>query len=262
MPVLVEKRNHVMTLTLSRPDSRNAWGDDYNKELPVLLAEAADDDEVRCVVLTGDEAGGAFSAGANLKDTKTHNTASAEAFIKRIGGFRKFPTNALGDFPKPVLCAVNGYAIGVGAIVTFCCDMIIASEKAEWRLPQVALGIVPNHGGATRMARFAGRGNAMKLAMGFPLKAEEAHRVGLAQWLEPHDRMMEKAMEIADHLCGLPPLAARLVKESLNRGMDIPNITDAAMMDVYRFMVLEQTEDKTEAHAAWREKRTPEFKGR
>jgi len=262
MPVLVEKRNNVMILTLSRPDARNAWGDDYNKVLPVHLDEATEDDDVRCVILTGDEAGSAFSAGANLKDTKTHNTASAEAFVKRMAGFRRFPTNAISDFSKPILCAVNGYAIGVGCIVTFCCDMIIASDRAEWRLPQVALGILPNHGGATRMARFAGRGHAMRLAMGFPLKAEEAHQIGVAQWLEPHERMMEKTMEIAEHIVGMPPLAARLVKESLNRGMDIPNLTDAAMIDCYRFMLLEQTEDKTEAHEAWREKRDPVFKGR
>lgn len=262
MPVLCDKRDHVMTLTLSRPEARNAWGDDYNSELPVFLEEATEDDDIRCVILTGDEGGKAFSAGANLKQEKTHNTASAEAFIKRMAGFRKFATNAISDFPKPILCAVNGYAIGVGAIVTFCCDMIIASDRAEWRLPQVALGILPNHGGATRMARFAGRGHAMKLAMGFPLKAEEAHQIGLAQWLEPHDEMMEKAMELAAHITALPPLATRLVKESLNRGMDIPNATDAAMIDCYRFMLLEQTEDKTEAHTAWREKRTPEFKGR
>ena len=262
MPVLCEKRHHIMTLTLSRPEARNAWGDDYNSELPVYLDEATEDDDIRCVILTGDEAGSAFSAGANLKQKKTHNTQSAEAFIKRMAGFRKFATNSISDFPKPILCAVNGYAIGVGAIVTFCCDMIIASDEAEWRLPQVALGIIPNHGGASRMARLAGRGNAMKLAMGFPLEADDAYRIGVAQWIQPHKNMMSKAMEIADHLCELPPLAARLTKESLNRGIDIPNQTDAAMIDLYRFMVLEQTEDKTEAHDACRQKRDPVFKGR
>ena len=179
---------------MSRPQARNCWGQDYADGLLRHLDEANDDDEVRSVILTGDEAGGAFSAGANLRDPNTHNTRSAEAFIKRVGKARNFPSNLVSDFPKPVIAAVNGYAIGIGCIVTFCCDLIVASDKAEWRLPQVALGILPNYGGATRLARHVGKGPAMKVAMGFPLKAEEAYRIGLAQWLVPHDRLMEQAL--------------------------------------------------------------------
>ncbi|HYX04589.1 MAG TPA: enoyl-CoA hydratase/isomerase family protein, partial [Reyranella sp.] len=96
-------------------------------------------------------------------------------------------------------------AIGIGCIITFCCDLIVASDKAEWRLPQVALGILPNYGGATRLARIVGRGPAMRVAMGFPLKADEAHRIGLAQWKVPHAELMGQAFAIADHIAGLPP---------------------------------------------------------
>ena len=188
MPLLYKKQGHTGILTLSRPQARNCWGQDYADGLLRHLDEANDDDDVRSVILTGDEAGGAFSAGANLRDPNTHNTRSAEAFIKRVGKARNFPSNLVSDFPKPVIAAVNGYAIGIGCIVTFCCDLIVASDKAEWRLPQVALGILPNYGGATRLARHVGKGPAMKVAMGFPLKAEEAYRIGLAQWLVPHDR--------------------------------------------------------------------------
>ena len=101
----------------------------------------------------------------------------------------------------------------------------------------------------------------MKLAMGFPLKAEEAYRIGLAQWVVPHEDLMAQAMEVAEHIAGHPPLAARMVKESLRSGLDIPNITDASLADAYRFMALEFTQDRAEAHDAWREKRTPVFKG-
>ena len=186
MPVLYRKQGHTGILTLSRPEARNCWGQDYNDGLLRHLDEATDDDDVRSVILTGDEAGGAFSAGANLRDPNTHNTRSAAAFIKRVGRARNFPSNLLADFPKPVIGAVNGYAIGIGCIITFCCDLVVASDRAEWRLPQVALGILPNYGGATRLARIVGKGLAMRVAMGFPLKAEEAHRIGLAQWLVPH----------------------------------------------------------------------------
>ena len=262
MPLLCEKRGHVAILTLSRPEARNAWDEDFNQGLEARLTELEHDHEIRCVVLTGDEKGAAFSAGANLADTETHTVASPAAFITGIPHWRKFVANLLTDFPKPVIGAVNGYAIGIGCIATYCCDLIVASERAEWRLPQVALGILPNYGGATRLARIIGKGLAMRVAMGFPLKADEAHRIGLAQWLVPHEKLMEQALSVADHIAGLPPLAVRMVKESMNRGQDIPNIADASLVDAYRFMVLEMSEDKSEAHEAWRERRKPKFRGR
>jgi len=262
MPVLYEKRGHVGVLTLSRPEARNAWGDDFYAGLTEHLAAMETDDDIRCVILTGDERGGAFSAGANLKDPNTHTTHSAAEFIKTLPRFRNFPFTQLMEFPKPVIGAINGYAIGIGCIVTFACDLIVASDKAEWRLPQVALGIMPAFGGAVRLARWVGKGLAMRMTMGFPLDGQEAYRIGLAQWCVPHAELMAKAMEVAEHIAAMPPLAARLAKESLNRGMDIPNLADASLVDVYRFMALELTEDKEEAHAAWRERRAPAIKGR
>jgi enoyl-CoA hydratase/carnithine racemase len=168
----------------------------------------------------------------------------------------------LSNFSKPLIGAVNGYAVGIGCIITFCCDLLVASERAEWRLPQVALGILPAYGGSARLARWVGRGQAMRLALGFPLKADEAYRIGLAQWLVPHEALMDTTLEVAAHIASLPPLATRMTKESLLRGLDIPNLSDASLVDLYRFMALEQTEDKDEGHTAWREKRKPVFRGR
>jgi enoyl-CoA hydratase/carnithine racemase len=261
MPLLAEKKGHILTLTLSRPGMRNAWDDDYNEGIVAELGKATDDDEVRVVVLTGDEEGGAFSAGANLKKPNAHTTGSAKAFVQKIRRPRQFPANLIGDFPKPVIASVNGYAIGVGAIISLACDLIVACDKSEWRLPQVALGIIPNYGGGTRLARYAGKGMAMRLALGFPLKAEEAFRLGIAQWLVPNAELKAKTQEIAEHIANLPPLAVSLMKESLNRGLDIPNIQDSSLTDAYRFMVLELSKDKDEAHKAWREKRKPKFTG-
>ena len=262
MPVTYEKRDHIGVVTLSRPGARNAWGPDFNEGLARHFAAMEDDDDVRCAILTGDEAGGAFSAGANLKDPKTHTQGSPAAFIKSIAKRKHRAFEVLGNFPKPIIGAVNGYAVGIGCIVTFCCDLLVASEQAEWRLPQVALGILPAYGGSLRLARWVGRGNAMRLALGFPLKADEAHRIGLAQWVVPHAKLMDKALEVAAHVAALPPLAARLTKESLLRGLDIPNEADASLVDLYRFATLELTEDKAEGHRAWRERRAPTFKGR
>ncbi len=261
MPVLYEKRNHVGYLTFSRPEARNCWGDDYNEELPRLCEEITFDDDVNAVVLTGDERGGAFSAGANIRDPNTHVEESIGRAILDLPKRRRYAGHALVDCPKPVIAAVNGYAVGIGAITTLCCDMIVASERAEWRLPQVALGIMPNHAGAVRLAQWIGKGNAMKMAMGWPMKADEAHRLGLAQWLVPHGELMAQATEIAERLAGLPPLASRLTKESLNRGMDMPSLADAAYLDLYRQAMLSLTTDAKESHVAWREKRKPSFKG-
>lgn len=261
MPLLLARDGHVATLTFSRPEGRNAWDEDYNEGLVARLAELEADPEIRCVILTGDPAGKAFSAGANLKDENTHRNASPRAFLEGLPKWRKFVTHLLTEFPKPIVAAVNGYAIGIGCIATFCCDLIVASERAEWRLPQARLGILPAYGGSVRLARWVGQGNAMKVALGFPLDAREAYRIGLAQWLVSPEELMDKAMEVAREIASLPPLATRMVKESMVRGQDIPNIADAALADVYRFMALELTEDSRDAHAAWREGRKPQVRG-
>jgi len=261
MPLLCEKRGHVAILTLSRPGARNAWGDDFNEGFETTLPALESDNDIRCVILTGDETGGAFSAGANLAKEETHTVASAGAFITGLPQWRRFVANLLTEFPKPVIAAVNGYAIGIGCIATFCCDLIVASERAEWRLPQVKLGIMPAYGGAVRLARWIGKGNAMRAALGYPIDANEAYRSGLAQWLVPHSELMQRALMIADDIAELPPLASRLAKESLTRGLDIPNIRDASEVDIYRFMALSQTEDSKEAHKAWRERRKAKVRG-
>ena len=217
---------------------------------------------MRCVILTGDEKGGAFSAGADLKNSRTHTENSIADFLDDLPKRRRMsPITMLNEFSKPVVAAVNGYAIGIGCILTFCCDLIVASERAEWRLPQVALGILPAQGGAIRAARWIGKGNAMRLTMGFPMRAEEAYRTGLAQWLVPHAELIDQARKVADHVASLPPLATRVAKESINSGYDIP-LGEVAHADLYRFMALQLTEDKTEGHRAWRERRKPVFKGR
>jgi enoyl-CoA hydratase/carnithine racemase len=262
MPVLYEKRNHVGYLTLSRPERRNCWGDDFNEEILRLCNEMAEDDEVRVAVLTGDPAGQAFSAGANIRDPRTHMQDSAAGFIKELPKRRRSAAQTLTDFPKPVIAAVNGFAVGIGCIVTTCCDLIIASERAEWRLPQVPLGILPNYAGIVRMARNIGKGRAMKIAMGYPLKAEEAFDCGLAQWLVPHEELAAQTAAVAEHIAELPPLALRLAKESLNKGLDVANVADAAYVDLYRFMALSMTEDAKESHIAWRERRKPAPRGR
>lgn len=262
MPLLYEKRDHIAVLTLSRPAARNAWNTDFASGLQERLPELEEDRDVRCVIITGDDTGGAFSAGADLKNPRTHTQNSIADFIEGLPHWRRSsPIVNVANFAKPIVAAVNGYAIGIGCILTLCCDLIVASERAEWRMPQAALGILPAQGGTLRAARLIGKGLAMRLALGFPLSAEEAYRIGLAQWLVPHGEVMAQTFQVAEHIASLPPLAARMVKESLNTGLSMP-LDEAAHADLYRFMALELTEDKAEGHRAWRERRMPQFKGR
>jgi len=262
MPLVCEKRGHVAIVTLSRPEARNAWCQEYNERFVEIMPALEEDRDVRCVVLTGDPAGKAFSAGADLKNPRTHTHESVADFIEEIPTRRRQSAIALvSDFAKPIVAAVNGYAIGIGCIVTYCCDMIVASEAAEWRLPQSGLGIIPAQAGSVRLARWVGRGMAMRAAYGFPITGEEAFRIGLAQFLTKPEALMDKAMEVANHIASLPPLAARLTKESLRSGLETP-LPDAVLGDLYRFAVLETTEDKQESHRSWRERRKPAFKGR
>lgn len=254
MPVLFEQVGALGILTLSRPEARNCWGRDFSEGLATELERLANEKSVRAVIITGDEQGRAFSAGADLKDPNTHTIDTMEDFFDELPKWREFVVRKFDAFPKPTIAAVNGYAIGVGCILTYCCDLIIASDKAEWRMPQVALGILPAYGGSARLARWIGKGHAMKLAMGFPLSAEEAYRIGLAQWLVPHKTLMDQAQEVARHIADHPPIAACLTKESLNRGLDIPNLDDAAWVDAYRFMALGLTDEARQKHEAWRQR--------
>ena len=264
MSVIYEKQGNVGVMTISRPKERNAWGKDTSETLTKAIYSMWDDTEVRAAILTGDPEGGAFCAGAYLKDPKTHSVDSTGEFLaERFKSREPQPFDLMEAFPKPVVCAVNGYAIGIGCLITLCCDMIIAGDKADWRLTQATLGILPAYAGVVRLSRWVGQGNAMKVALtGRPVKAEEAYRIGLAQYQVSNEELMTEAMELAKHLASLPPLAASMTKESMHFGSNIPNLRDAAQADVYRFMALSQTDDRGEGHQAWRERRSSVFKGR
>lgn len=264
MPILLEKRGNVGIVTISRPKERNAWGPEMPEELTRAFEDMEKDGDILVAILTGDPKGEAFSAGAYIKDEKTHTVQSLgndlRRFTSSIKGDSSF--DVVQEFPKPLICAVNGYAIGIGCILPLCCDFIIASDRADFRLPQVSLGILPAYGGGPRLARFIGKGNAAYYVLtSKSISAENALRMGLVIDVVPHERLMEETLKIAEHIASLPPLSTLVAKQSLNHGLNVPNIRDAAIVDLYRFMALAMTEDRSEGHQAWREKRKPLFKG-
>ena len=262
--VLYKKEGNIATVTLSRPEARNALVPGMRYELIEVFDEMSADDDILAVILTGDPRGKAFSAGANVADPKTHSVNSVGEYLSTRGVERNV-FDVVSDFYKPVVCAINGYAVGWGFLITLCCDILIASENAEVGLAQVSLGVLPAYGGALRLARFVGKGHAMNIALtatAARINAQEAYRIGLVTQVVPPDDLMPTARKIAERLASLPPLAVSLAKESLNRGLDTSSIRDAARADIFRFLALMQTEDREEGHRAWREKRKPVFKGR
>ena len=134
MPLLCERRGAIAVLTLSRPEARNAWCEEFQAGFRQRLPELENDPEIRCVILTGDDKGGAFSAGADLKNPRTHTMDTIAAFIEDLPNRRRsHPIPMLTEFAKPIIAAVNGYAVGIGCIVTYCCDMIVASVGSSRR---------------------------------------------------------------------------------------------------------------------------------
>ena len=259
--LLYEKQDSIATVTINRPEKRNAWTTQVSEEIIDVFGTMEDDPEVLVTILTG-TGDKAFSAGADLGNAKTHKVTTVGAHLASVSpkGFPVF--NTVADYPKPVVAAINGFAVGIGCLITLCCDILIASDNAELGLPQVPLGILPAYGGAVRLARYVGRGKAMEMVLlGERINAQEAYRVGLVNKVVPLPELRPLAQDYARRLAALPPLAVRMAKESLNKGLDIASLKEAAQTDIYRFMLLGQTEDSQEAHKAWRERRKPVFKG-
>ena len=259
--LVYEKRDRIATVTINRPEKRNAWTTQVSEEMIDVFGAMEDDPEVLVTILTG-TGEKAFSAGADLGNAMTHKVATVGEHLASVSpkGFPVF--NAVADYPKPVVAAINGFAIGIGCLITLCCDILLASDNAELGVPQVPLGILPAYGGGVGLARYVGRGKAMEMILlGERISAEEAYRVGLVNKVVPLPELMPLAQDYANRLAALPPLAGRMAKESLNKGLDIASLKDAAQADIYRFMLLGQTEDSHEAHKAWRERRQPVFKG-
>ena len=248
---LLERRGAVALISLNRPERLNAWSKDLGAALVKRLQEAEADDDVRGVVLTGN--GRAFSAGADLKNPATHAVESPEQHLAQLRGNPAFDT--IETYRKPIIAAVNGYAVGIGCLVPLCCDFILASTKAMFCLPQVSLGILPAYGGTLRLARFVGRGNALNIALtGRKVGAEEAQRMGMVVSVHEPDDLVSEAVKTMQAIADMPVSAVRLARESLRLGYE-GGLAATAQADLYRFMALSQTKDRADRHEAWRKRK-------
>ena len=245
----------IATLTVNRPDQLNALNEAVVEDLDAATSELAEAENLRAVVVTG--AGRAFVAGADIKAMLDFDEPEAIGFARE--GHNALA--ALEQLSCPVIAAVNGYALGGGLELALACDLIYASDKAVFGLPEVGLGIIPGFGGTQRLGRTVGWHRARDLVFsGRHVDAEEAHHIGLALDVFPHDEFTDRVYEVAQTIASNGPVAVQTAKRVMREGaeMTLENGNEAERRE---FGDLFSTHDRREGMEAFLEKRDADFKG-
>jgi enoyl-CoA hydratase len=256
MSEVVVERPHegVAVIRVQRPEARNALNMKVREALSQAFAALGADDGVRCIVLTGTDK--FFVAGADLREMAEltggdHLRRRTEALWRPIA-----------QCPKPMIAAVNGYALGGGCELAMHCDIIVAGESAQFGQPEVRVGIMPGAGGTQRLPRAVGKFKAMRMLLtGRPVSAREADAMGLVSEVVADDKVLEHALALAQEIAALPALAVRQIKEAVLAGQDMA-LDAAVALERKAFQLLFDTEDQKEGMRAFLEKRKPAFKGR
>ena len=253
--VLVERpADGVGLLRINRPEVRNALNLEVRKLLALHLTQFGEDDAIRCVVLTGNDK--SFAAGADIKEMAQANPIE---MIKR--GVHKL-WRAIGACPKPVIAAVNGFALGGGCELAMTCDIIIAGESARFGQPEVKIGIIPGGGGTQRLTRAVGKYKAMKICLtGDLFSAREAYDMGLVSELVPDAEVEKRALAMAQQIAEFSPLAVQQIKEIMLAGLDA-SLDAALRLETKAIQVMFASHDQKEGMAAFLEKRKPKFEGK
>ena len=257
--LLVKKENGVATVTLNRPEVKNAMNLVMAEEMPQVMAQLGRDDEVRAVLLTG--TGPAFCSGADLAPREP-GVGPGPTFVRDV--LRRFNVMMLSilDIDKPVVCAVNGVAVGGGLALVLTCDIVIASEDAKFRAVYVHRGLVSDAGITFLLPRTVGLLKAKELIFtADTIDAREAERIGLVNKVVPADRLDEEAMAMASRLAAGATKAIGLSKTVIHRGLDMDMATTFEW-EAWGQQICIQTEDAGEGLRAFLEKRAPNFKGR
>jgi enoyl-CoA hydratase/carnithine racemase len=255
--VLYEKKGAVAHVTLNRPKVLNALSHATWEDLYTAFSEAQQDAEVRGVILTG--AGDkAFIAGADISELAKVTAVEAQQSAR----FGQAVLDLVENLGKPVIAAVNGFALGGGCETAMACTIRIASETAKFGQPEVKLGLLPGGGGTQRLPRLVGKGRALQLILsGEVINAQEAYRIGLVNEVVPAADLIARAERILAQIFANAPLAVRYSLEAVNRGVE-GSQPEGLALEASLFGLCAGTEDKKEGTAAFLQKRAPQFQGR
>jgi enoyl-CoA hydratase/carnithine racemase len=255
--VLYEKKGNIAYVTVNRPKVLNALNTPTWKDLRTAFEDARDDTAIRGVILTG--AGDkAFIAGADIGELA--HVAAFEA--EQSSRFGQQVLDLIEDLGKPVIAAVNGFALGGGCETAMACTIRIAVETARFGQPEVALGLIPGGGGTQRLPRLVGKGRALQLILsGEMISAQEAYRIGLVNEIVPAADLVTRAEAILKKIASNAPIAIKLALEAANKGLETSQ-GEGLLLEASYFGLCAATEDKKEGTTAFLEKRTPQFQGR
>ncbi len=254
--LLVDREGAVAILTLNRPKVLNALNTQTLDELRRAVLELTHDETVRAVVLTG--AGEkSFVAGADINELAVQTpTGGREHAIRG-----QHVLDLIEQMGKPVIAAINGYALGGGCELAMACTIRIAADTAKLGQPEINLGIIPGYAGTQRLARIVGKGRALELLLsGDQISAREAHRLGLVNRVVPAAELLAEAKRLAATLASKAPIAIRYILDAVHQGLEMP-FAQAQTFEATLFGLVSGTEDMREGTAAFLEKRTPAFKG-
>jgi enoyl-CoA hydratase len=255
--LLVTRNETVATITVNRPDRLNALNAATMDELRSALLEVRHDDGVRAVIITG-TGEKAFVAGADIAELSQQSPLGAKMTAQR--GQHVF--DLVETLGKPVIAAINGYALGGGCELAMACTLRVATDTARLGQPEINLGLIPGYGGTQRLSRLVGRGRALELLLrGHQIDAAEAYRIGLVDRVVSRAELMPTALALAVELAGKAPVAARAILEAVHKGLQMP-FAEGQAYEATLFGLVSTTEDMQEGTRAFLEKRTPAFKGR
>ena len=252
--ILSEVEPPIGVITLNRPKVLNALSPELIGEVIAALSEMGRDESVRAVVLTGGPK--VFAAGADIGDMAERGP------VEQLQRDQTGRWAAIASFTKPLLAAVNGYALGGGCELALICDLVVAGDSARFGQPEINLGIIAGGGGTQRWPRTAGKYIAMEVNLtGAPITAQRAYQVGIVNKVVPAELTIEVAKRMARRIAEKAPLAARLAKESVNQALETP-LQQGLAVERRNFYFLFATEDQKEGMRAFLEKRRGQFKGR
>ena len=255
--IVYEKNGPIAHVTLNRPKVLNALNQSVFLELKAAFEDARDDASVRGVILTG-SGDKAFAAGADIAEMSSYSAFQAEESTRRAQGV----TELMENLGKPVIAAVNGFALGGGCELAMACTIRIASENAKFGQPEVKIGIMPGAGGTQRLPRLVGKGRALQLILsGEIINAQEAYRIGLVNELVPTADLISRAEAILNQINRNAPLGVRFSIDAVNKGLD-GSVSEGLLIEASLFGICAGSEDKKEGTSAFLAKRAPQFQGR